>query len=1106
MRTPLPLLLGAALALPAVSRAAEARFMEHPDIAGESLVFAYEGDLWTVSAGGGTATRITSWPGEENFPRFSPDGQWIAFSADYDGAQAVYLIPAAGGEPRRLTWNPGGATALGWTPDGRRVLFRSMLGQFITRAPALYSVGREGGPVERLPVDRGTLASLSPDGGTLLYCRRGNEEYQWKRYRGGNNVDIWSYDFATKGFAQICDGSAKNAYPMWIGGAMAFLSDRGGVSNLWRMALPAGQASPLTSYTDYDVMMPETDGTAIVYLHDGYLHVLDPASGADRRVAVTAPSDRWRTHERVINPKDYIQSADVAGDGRACVFEARGDIFLVPVDPKGQTRNLSASPGTRERDPRLSPDGKQVAFLSDKSGEYQLYLQSVEGGSWRQLTTALDHAVYRPAWSPDGARILFGDKNLDLFVLTVATGELLRIPGNRRLKNDEFTWRIDDYAWSPDSRWIAYSQVAANRNSQVFLYELATRTGTAVTSDFYDNLHPCFDQNGDWLYFLSSRNTEVLMDFYEDNHVAARPYQVMALGLRAGQAPPFPENEPDSSDARRRRERREERWKREDEKRAAPAMQVDLEGIASRIWPLPVPAGNHFFLEAGRGKVLWASVPAFSEGEYEEIFSPGGATKWTLHFFDLEEKREGTLAGEIASFALSIDGRQLLARAEQEWRVIHLPELAAPEDAKPVEVRGEPVSLERMSCRVEPRAEWEQIFTDCWRWYRDFFYDPGMHGHDWVETGARYRAMLPDISSRGQLNWLMSQMVGELCVGHEYIGGGDEGPLRAAPPPVFAGLLGADLAADPAAGRWRLKRIYGPTDIEGGLRGPLARPDLEVHEGDLLLAVGGHELTDQDDYWRWLQVMPGEKVALTIARGPGRKGEHTVWVEPLRDERELRYAAWVAGNIRRVEEASGGRLGYLHVRAMGGGDVGQFDRSWRAFRYRDGLIIDVRRNSGGWTEYFLIDKLERRQSAFDVLQGMAPFVYPGSVNPRQAYVAISNEDNGSDGEAFIDHFQRLGLGPVVGTPSWGGLVGILNGQRTIDNGTVQQPNNAFYGSDGQWIVENRGALPDVLVDNDPASVMAGRDPQLERAIAELLKQVEEKPLPVSPTPPAYPRK
>jgi tricorn protease len=1087
------------LALAAWASAAEARFMTYPDIHGDRVVFTYEGDLWLAPTAGGAASRLTSFPGEEYAAKFSPDGQWLAFTGQYDGPPAVYLMPAKGGEPRRLTYQPGSVQTVAWTPDGQRVVFRSNIEQFVSRTPRLFWVKTDGSAPERLPIDRGTLCSFNGAGTEMLYNRRGNEEYQWKRYKGGQHTDIWRYDFKSRSFIQVSDYVGKNAYPMWIGGRMAFVSDRGpkGVCNIFMQDLDTRAVKQVTSHETYDVMMPETDGKTIVYVQDGYLRRLDADGGAaPEKIAVDLPSDRWRSRGRFLNPKDYIHAMDVGNDGKTALLEARGDIFLLPLK-NGQTRNLSQSPGSREMHPRLSPDGQWISFFSDRSGEYQLYRQKADGGEWQQLTRTLDRAVYRQAWSPDGRKILFGDKDMALFWLDVETRQLTQIDAVAQLKNDEFTWEIDDYGWSPDSLWVCYTMVAYNRNSQVFLYSLETKKKVALTDDFYNNLNPRFDANGDYLYYLSSRNFDVAMDFYEDNHVIANPFRVMAVQLQAGQKPPFQEGSDDRPGPARPGA----------DKAQAPGqpqrLRIDLEGIALRTFALPVAAGNFAFLRAGRGKVLWCSVPVFTEDEYEEVFKPGRDSKWTLHVFDMKDKKETRLDEPVRDYALSLNGEQVIVAQNKDYFVAALNDLFAARKLQADKVVR--LSLKGMLYYADSLAEWNQIFSDTWRWYRDFFYDANMHGQDWKDVGARYRAMIPALTSRAGLNWLMSQMVGELCVGHAYIGGGDMGPLALPETPVYTGLLGADLAYDPAAGYFRFEKIYGPSEYNLELRAPLVRPDIQVREGDYLIAINGRRLEKNEDYFKYLQVTEGQKLSLTFNSAPSAANARTVEVEPLRSDRALRYNRWLTENIRTVLKASNNRVGYMHINAMGSGGIGEFDKFWRAFRNLDGLIIDVRRNSGGWTEYFLIDKLERQQVAFNVLRGMKPFRYPGSVGPLN-YVAISNEDNGSDGEAFIQHFQERRLGPVVGTPSWGGLVGIINGQTTIDNGGVQQPNNAFYGRAGQWWVENRGAMPDIPVDNDPASVMAGRDLQLEKAIATVLAAIEKNDKNKFPPVPAYPDK
>lgn len=1065
---------------PLASGGVEGRFMRYPDIHGSTIVFTYEGDLWTVPATGGTASRLTTHPGTEFAAKFSPDGSRLAFTATYDDAPTVYLMPVSGGLPQRLLYIPTGGQSLCWTPDGKRVVVRSMFDNVISRDPHLYFVHVDGHAPERLPLDRGVLCSFSPDGRSMLYCRRGTEEYYWKRYKGGRYQDIWRYDFPTNTFTPISDYVGKNSYPMWIGTTMYFVSDRtNGIANLYAQDLATRAITPVTTYGDFDVMFPSTDGTSIVFMQNGYLHVLDVATRSIRRLTITVPSDRWLTRTRSIDAADYLHSAEPAADGNQLVLEARGDIYVTTIEDK-TSQNLSSTPGTRECHPVLSPDGKTVAFLSDKSGEYQIYLQPAAGGPWTQLTTSLDRMVYRLVWSPDGTKLLFGNKDFTLFILDIATKAVTKVDHANQMKNDEFYWEIADYAWSPDSKWVVYSLVQFNRNSQIFLYRVDQKKRYPVTDDFFDNLFPRFDPAGKYLYYLSSRNFDVQMDFYEDNHVLASPYQVMAVQLGAGEKPPFADPVGPRSTT------------------GTDPFRIDTDGLPMRTYPLPVNAGNYFYLSAAKGKVFWCSLPAFTEDEYEEIFKPGGKTKFTLHLFDMEEKKEVTLSEKISDYRVSPTGEHLLTRRGNQIFI------GTVEKAYQGKGAGEKVTTGILPYTVDAQAEWNQIFNDTWRWYRDFFYDENMHGRDWKAMGEAYRATLPDLSSREDLNWVLQQMVGELCVSHTYVSGGDMGPASTPKTPVFTGWLGADLTPDTRAGYYTFARIYGPTEHNLSLTAPLARPDVDLKEGHYLIAINGTEVKPPADYHRLLQVTAGQKITITVNTIPGRQGARTYEIVPIRYTSRLRYFRWLTENINTVLKASGGKVGYMHINAMGSGGIAEFDKFWRAFRYKDGLIIDVRRNSGGWTEYFLIDKLERKMVAYNVLRNMVPFRYPGTASSAH-YVAISNENNGSDGEAFIEHFKARKLGTVVGVPSWGGLVGILNGQQTIDNGTVHQSNNAFWGENGKWLVENHGADPDILIDNDPASASAGKDAQLDKALEVVLQRIKDQPFTFPPRPP-YPKR
>jgi tricorn protease len=1058
------------------------RFMHYPDINGDTIVFSYEGDLFSVSAAGGPARRLTDYPGTEDAPKISRDGKSIAFTGTYDGMPSIYVIPIDSGPARRVTWVGAVAQAVGWSPDGKKIIFRAGQEANYRTIIKLYSVSPDGELPEALPVERGILCSFSPDGTKMVYNRRGNEEYYWKRYKGGQYTDIWLYDFGTKHFSPITDYVGKNAYPMWIGNRMYFVSDRGsnGIANLYTYDFASKKVDQITKYADFDVQMPSTDGKRIVFMQAGYIHVLDATTNTEKKITVDIPSDRWQLSERTINPRDYIQSMAVSNDGRTAVFEARGDIYIVPTDDSQPPRNLTNTPNSRERFPQLSPDGKRIAFYSDKTGDYQMYMMDISGSSaWEPLTTTLDRAVYHLEWSPDGSKILFGDKDFSIFYLDVASKKIVKVAASNQLKNDEFFWELSDYSWSPDSKWITYSFVESNHNNKVFIYSLEQNKNFAITDGFYDSLNPSFDANGDYLYFLSYRDFTTRIDIFEDDHVIAHPVQVMAVQLKAGQKPPY-----DRSEAPRKEE----------------AFRIDLAGIEKRVFPLPIRSGNYFYLKAGKGTVTFAALPGdWGETEMEETFKPSGEDKWVLHIFDMASLKDSILEQTISDWRFSANRVHAIIRKGGQFTVSPVDRLAA--NTKSL---GQPLALDRMAYRYRPVEEWTQIFNDTWRWYRDFFYDANMHGRDWKKMGDTYRSWVPDLSSRSDLNWLLSQMVGELCVSHTYISGGDFSPQAQTPAnPVYTGLFGADLAAD-SSGYYKFAKIYGPTPYNRDLTAPLARPDVDIKEGDLLIAIDGQEIKVPDNPYKHLQVTRGQKVKIRVNSSAASGTMREFEVEPIRSESALRYNRWLADNIDKVLSDSNGDLGYMHIQAMSTDNIGQFDKFWRAFRYKKGLIIDVRGNGGGWTEYFLIDKLERQMVAYNNLRGMEPFRYPGSTTTGPI-VVICNEYDGSDGEAFLEDFRAHKLGTVIGVPTWGGLVGILNRQPTIDNGAVEQSNNAFYGREGKWWIENHGFDPDILLDDDPASATAGKDVQLDKAIEVLKQQIKEKPFTFAPKPP-YPKK
>ena len=1040
------------------------RFVFRPDVHGDQVVFNWDGDLWTGSLKGGDARRLTSAPGNESFARISPDGKWIAFTAQYESSGDVYVMPAAGGTPKRLTWH-GFAQVQGWTPDGKVLFTAAYEGNFrpITR---LYAVDLEGHEPEAL-LPRAVQGNESPDGKWMAFAPKGIVEYYWKRYKGGWHEELWLKDLGTKQYTQATDYVGENADPLWADGKLLFVSDRvKGHNNLFAMDPATKATEQLTDFKDFDVQQPGTDGKTVVFEQGGYLTALDLATKKTWRVDLRCASDGWKTAPRALNPKPWIQSMSLADQGRTAVFEARGDVFTVPLKAPSEARDLTTTPGVRERMPRLSPDGSQVAYFSDASGDYDLYVRPADGGAARRVPTGLKTALYHLEWSPDGKKLLFGDKSFAIYAMDVATGKLTKVDERHELKNDQFTWEVSDYAWAPDSTWIAYSLVEPNRNSRIYLYNLATKQKVALTDGFYDSLNPRFDAEGSTLYFLAYNDFEIQLDPSQDNHIEPRPTRVMAVRLKA------------------------------DEKADAKApFRVDVAGLASRVRALPVKPGNYFHLQAGKGLIGWDEAEGWDDRINEEVFKTNGSPKWKAHLYDPAAGKEGVLDTPVSGWTFDDEGTRILVQKGEDCY--------AGDAAKALESKElpKPLDLSGMSMTVDPRAEWKQIFEDTWRWYRDFFYDRNMNGMDWNAIHDQYAAWLPGLNSRSELNWLLSQMVGELCVSHTYISGGDMGPEKAETPQLYTGLLGADF--DTANGRYRFAKVYGPCLAAPELKGPLADPDPKVKPGDYLLAIDGHPLKAGEPIEALLQVRKGQKVKLTVNATPSEAGARTLEVEPVRSETELRYQAWVSDNVAEVDKLSHGELGYMHISAMSDQNIGEFDKFWRAFRYKKGIVIDVRGNGGGWTEYFMIDKLERLQVGFNNLRGMGQFRYPGTASDGR-FVFLTNEMNGSDGEAFLSHVKARKLGTIVGVNSWGGLVGIINTQKTLDGGSVEQSNNAFYGREGAWWVENHGVDPDLRVVNDPASLDAGQDLQLETGVKTLMDQLAAAPTPAFPPVPAYP--
>ncbi|HOX27037.1 MAG TPA: PDZ domain-containing protein [Candidatus Krumholzibacteria bacterium] len=1065
---------------PAPFAGAPTRLLRLADISAEHIVFTYEGDLWLVDQAGGIPRRLTTGHGAEQDAKFSPDGRQLAFTGQYDGANDVYVMPALGGEPRRLTFHPGGDQVIDWHPDGKRILFRSArrspLGD-----PEFYLVDAAGGLPEKVAVDRGALGSYSPDGTKLAYNRIPSENRTWKRYQGGMAQDVWLADFTTGAIVKATDWTGADNYPMWIGDRVYFNSDReDGTLNLYSLdpAHPDQPPARLTRFDDFDVKYPSAGPGRIVFQYQEQLHVLDLASGEVSPVHVDLRSDRVQMRPEYVRcePKSGSFGLDPAGE--TLLLEARGEIVRVPVE-EGPWRNLTAASGSREKNAAWSPDGKEIAFVSDRTGQEQLYVMPAGGGEWRQLTDGAFGMMLPPVWSPDSKSILVGDKFMRLNLVDVASGKV-RVIDQGEYDDAWERWGILDYVWSPDSRWIAYTKNTANMHEVVTLHDTKAAKSYPVTDAMFTSWSPSFDPAGRYLWFLSNRTFEPIMDRIDQNHIfldCARPY--LAL-LQDGARSPFdPAVDDAAADGDGGDDGGDDADKDDDDDDAeAAAVRVDPAGIADRVVAVKgCDAANWFRLEATAGGclLLRRDEPVFLK--YQHVDDRTTDQDLTLVSYSLEDEETEDLGDKVANYHLSADGETLVARAGAEYTVG-----AVGDPLKD----GDAVDLSDVRLEIVRDLEYRQIFDEAWRVQRDWFYDRGMHGEDWDAVRAKYAPLVAWCGHRDDLRYLIGEMIGELNIGHTYIFGGD---YQGGPGRIGTGLLGCDLELDAKAGRYRIARILPGWGWSESLVSPLTAPGVGVREGEYLLAVDGVDLAAGVNPYSALVDKAGNVVELAIGPADG-KGARTVKVETLRSESGLRYRAWVEGNRRKVEEMSGGKLGYLHLPDMSEPGLSEFAWYWYPQTEKQGLVIDERSNGGGFVADMIIDRLER-----DLWSLTIPREGKAGRNPERDFhgplAVLISEETGSNGEFFAQAIKDLGLARLIGMRTWGGAIGIEPHQDLVDGGTTTPPQFGLYSATtGRWIIEGWGVEPDDVVQNLPADVVAGNDAQLKAAVDYLLGELE----------------
>jgi tricorn protease len=1087
--------------------------MQTPTLSKTHIAFAYAGDLWLVPREGGEAHLLTSGPGTKSGPIFSPDGSMIAFTGDYDGNVDVYVMPSSGGVPRRLTHHPAVDEVLGWTPDSKSVLFRSGRNSY-SRFNRLFTVSLDGGLPHELPLPMAEAGSFSADGKHIAYVPVDNNRrlaaIGWKRYRGGKASRIWLVNLSDLNLDQVPRDVSNDGNPMWVGNKVYFLSDRNGPFSLYSYDVKTKKVEQALPSNGADIKSASAGPGAIVYEQFGSLNLFDLATGKSKAVAVTVPADLPNVRQHFKKVENEIAAATLSPSGARVLFEAHGEILTAPAE-KGDIRNLTNTPGTMERDPAWSPDGKWVAYFSDESGEYQLFLKSPDGlGEPKKISLGTPASFYySPIWSPDSKKIAYTDKRLNLWYVDLAKGTPVKIDNTTY---DSPVHSIDP-VWSPDSRWVAYSKELPSHMHAIYAYSLETGKPLQLTDGLSDARFPAFDQKGQYLYFVASTDvgpTTGWLDLSSFNRpVTASAYLIV---LRKDQPSPLApesdeekaaadESKPDADKAARAADDKadqepanpEEKAKAQDAKAAkskgeTPNVHIDAENISQRILALPIPARNYGQLVAGKSGTIFL---------VEQPNRIGPDQQSTLWRFDLTSRKPERLTDGVNNFSVSFDGKKMLyskGRGQNvKWFVTSATAPARGEGPAAAGKPEMPLNLAHMEVLVDPRAEWKQEYNEVWRIERDFFYDPNLHGLNLAVAKKQYEPYLENVGSRIDFSYLLADMLGELSVGHMYIRTPTDPPSEQGK----VGLLGADYTIE--GGRYRFQKIYQGESWNPQLRAPLTQPGVNVQEGDYLLAVNGRELRGSDEIFELFEGTADKSTVLKVGPTADGKGARNVTVVPIENEGALRNRAWIEGNLHKVEKLSGGRLAYVYLPDTAFGGYTSFNRYFFAQVGREGAVIDERFNGGGAAADYVIDYLRRPLQNYWMTREGQDFTTPvGAIFGPKAM--IINMYAGSGGDALPWYFRDAKLGPLVGTRTWGGLIGIYDYPQLMDGGSVTAPRVAFYNRNGDWDVENHGVAPDVEVEITPKDWMSGHDPQLEKAVAVVMDSLKKNPLPVAKRP------
>jgi len=1061
----------------------DTRLLQQPAISETHVAFVYAGDLWTARLDGSDVRRLTTDEGVESNPAFSPDGRWLAFSAQYEGNTDVYLVPVGGGVPTRLTWHPGPDVVQGFTTDGRAVLFTSARAVFTNRYAQLFTVSVTGGMPEQLPIPNAAEATQGP-GGRIAYNPIAGRYQEWKQYRGGTVSRIWIFDPVGHEVEKIPQPPTRSndTDPMWVENVVYFRSDRNGEFNIFSYDPRTQRVEQLTRYSDFPILSASAGGGKIVFEQAGYLHVFDPGTRQSTRLKIGVAADLPETRPRFASGARWIRNAGLSPTGVRAVFEYRGEIVTVPAE-KGDPRNLTMTTNWNERSPAWSPDGTQVAYFSDEGGEYNLRIVSQDGKGEPRVIKVSGNGFYdQLTWSPDGRKISYADNSQSLYWVDLETGVSTRIDGHRVYT----PIGLPTHNWSPDSRWISYVVNLHPLVTAVHVYSIEEKQTHQVTDGLGDVADPVFDRSGKYLYLFGSTDAGPAVDWFAQSNADMQfTRNVYLVVLRDDLPSPLAResDEEKAPAAPAERPMPDAERPAAGPERPAPSAQspaevrIDLDGIQHRILTMPVEAGQLSSLSTGAAGHVY-----YMRATDDQVH---------LERYDLNQRRNETLLPDIDGYTLSADAKKLLYLNNGQWSIVATTGRIEPNAGR--------IAVNSIQVRVDPRAEWKQIFDEAWRINRDYFYAPNMHGVDWTAMKRKYEPFLADVATRSDLNRVLQWMSSELTVGHHRVGGGD---TPETPSSVPGGLLGADYEA--ANGRYRFRKVYGGLNWNPNLRSPLTEPGVNVKAGEYLLAVRGEDVRQPDNLYRFFENTSGKIVEITVGPNPDGTGSRTVQVVPIGNEGALRNRDWVEGNLQKVNEATNGRVAYVYVPDTAGQGHEYFKRYFFPQAHKDAVIVDERFNGGGQVADYYIDLLRRPLISYWAMRYGADLKTP-TASIQGPKVMLIDETAGSGGDLLPWMFRKFGLGPLIGQRTWGGLVGTLGFPVLMDGGGITAPNLAIWTAEEGWVVENEGVPPDIEVEQTPADVIAGHDPQLEKAIEVVLEQLRANP-PVTPQRPLYPVK